>query len=80
MAKLKVDAINARYVGRFLDFRWLFQSARWELTCGFCKERFTETWSMGSGVDCPYCGTYNLLPLPRFFRPLRGSRRPPTGP
>jgi hypothetical protein len=81
VGKLRVEAINARYVGRFLDFQWLFQSARWELTCGFCKERFVGTWTGGGGLECPYCGTWNLLPLPPFARPIsrfRGPRQPPT--
>jgi DNA-directed RNA polymerase subunit RPC12/RpoP len=67
VGQLTVNAIGARYVGRFLDFRWLLQGAKWELTCGFCKEHFTATaWSDYGAMECPDCGTRNLLLMPRF--------------
>jgi len=67
MGLLSVEAIGARFVGRFLDFRWLLQGAPWELTCGFCREHFkTTVYSDYGAAQCPFCGTRNLLPIPRF--------------
>ncbi len=42
--------------------------ARWEVTCGFCRIRFSRIgWGLVvasrlSRVTCPACGTVNLLP------------------
>lgn len=63
-AQLKVRAIDARLesgpLGLLLS---LIRGARWELTCGFCKERFRKIQYIFTGfADCPYCGTRNLLP------------------
>ena len=53
-------------------FGWLPASlgivARWEVTCGFCRTRFSRVrWELLTGsrlswVACPACGTHNLLP------------------
>ena len=64
MGQLKVMAIDARLetgpIGLLLS---LIRGARWELTCGFCKERFRKVLLLFLGfADCPYCGTRNLLP------------------
>ena len=46
----------------------LFEFARWEVTCGFCRTRFRCTAldrTVGSRtrrVACPACGSHNLLP------------------
>lgn len=64
MAQLKVRAIDPRLetgpLGLLLS---LIRGARWELTCGFCKERFGKVQLLFMGFsDCPYCGARNLLP------------------
>ena len=63
---LELDAINPVRLDGFLS--GLMFAARWELTCGFCRNRFegnvTETvaGSSMSWIACPACGTHNLLP------------------
>lgn len=81
VGQLKVWAVNAQLDdGRVA---WLlgtfFRVARWELTCGFCKERFRKTqYYVSSTAVCPHCGTRNLLPVPRF--PRDPGPRPPNWP
>ncbi len=63
---LEVDGINPVRHG------WLPANlgvlARWEVTCGFCRERFARfAWDLPVGtrlsaVACPACGTRNRLP------------------
>ena len=62
---LEVEAINP------VRFSWLpgfTVVARWEVTCGFCRTRFSRVvlelmvGSRMSWVACPKCGTHNLLP------------------
>jgi hypothetical protein len=64
---LEVEAINPIRVGAFPP-NLLYVFVRWEVTCGFCRTRFTR-WvlelffgSRLSWVACPQCGTHNLLP------------------
>ena len=64
VGQLRLNAINAQLetglVGLLLG---MIRGARWELTCGFCKERFRKVQFMVfSTAVCPYCGTRNLLP------------------
>jgi rRNA maturation endonuclease Nob1 len=63
VAQLKVNAINPRMergvVGLLLG---MVRTARWELTCGFCRERFRNfQFLLSSTAVCPFCGTSNLL-------------------
>jgi LSD1 subclass zinc finger protein len=70
---LRLAAINPQQRG------WLLASlgiiARWEVTCGFCRTRFTNPvfemlrGSVLSEVRCPACGTLNLLPHHPALRP-----------
>lgn len=63
---LEVEAINP------VRFSWLPSNlgiiARWEVTCGLCRTRFSRVvWELMIGsrmsrVVCPECGTHNLLP------------------
>lgn len=63
---LKVEAINP------VRLEWLPGNlgiiGRWEVTCGFCRIRFSRVaWELMIGsrlswVGCPACGTRNLLP------------------
>lgn len=80
MGQLKVNAINARLQDGLLGLLLgMARSARWELTCGFCKERFRKVQYLASSTAvCPYCGTRNLLPVPRF--PRDPGPRPPNWP
>ena len=67
VAQLKLNAIDAQLLNRWLDFLWIFRVARWELTCGFCRMRFKkDVYWVASWIDCPGCGTRNLLPVVRF--------------
>jgi hypothetical protein len=64
VGQLRLSAIDARLetglVGLLLG---MIRVARWELTCGFCKERFRIVHLIWfSSAVCPYCGTRNLLP------------------
>ena len=64
---LEVEAINPVRFDLFPP-NLLFEFARWEVTCGFCRTRFRRTaldrtaGSRRSRVACPACGTQNLLP------------------
>ncbi len=72
----EVEAINP------VRFQWLPADlgivARWEVTCGFCRTRFSRLrWELmfGTGmswVGCPACGTHNLLPHHPKVRARRG--------
>lgn len=74
-----MNAIDARLLTRFRDLIWIVRLGRWELTCGFCKERFQRLqFLVWSTAVCPYCGTRNLLPVPRF--PWDPGPRPPNWP
>jgi hypothetical protein len=63
---LEVEAINP------VRSSWLPANlgiiARWEVTCGLCRTRFSRVLpelmigSRMSWVGCPQCGTHNLLP------------------
>jgi len=76
MAQLKINAIDARLESGFRGLLLaIIRAAHWELTCGFCKERFSRTQFFAlSSADCPFCGARNLLPVPRF--PSDPNRRP----
>ena len=65
MAQLRVRAIDPRLeTGPRGLLLGMIRGARWELTCGFCKERFARTQLLlSTHADCPYCGTRNLLPI-----------------
>jgi rRNA maturation endonuclease Nob1 len=80
VGQLKVNAINARLETGLRGFLFsMIRGARWELTCGFCKERFSRVQPIfWSSAVCPYCGTRNLLPVPRF--PSDRGPRPPNWP
>jgi hypothetical protein len=63
MAQLKIDAINPVRTDTWTTFLWVARMARWELTCGFCRTRFTSSGMFfRSSAVCPACGTRNLLP------------------
>jgi len=63
---LQVEGINP------IRYGWLPANlgilARWEVTCGFCRSRFSRlAWDLPMGtwlsaISCPACGTRNLLP------------------
>jgi hypothetical protein len=78
VAQLKVNAINARFEGAVLGLLLgMARSARWDVTCGFCKERFRKVQFLAwSTAVCPFCGARNLLPVPRF--PADPGPRPPN--
>ena len=80
MGVLKVNAVDARFQAGFLGLLLsVAMFARWDLGCGFCKERFRTIQPMAwSTAVCPYCRTRNLLPVPRFARDP--GPRPPNGP
>lgn len=68
MGQLRLNAIDAQLDTGFRGFMLaMVRGAGWELTCGFCKQRFRKviflTWS---SAVCPFCGTRNLLPVTRF--------------
>jgi len=64
---LRVNAIDARWIDRWLLVVTLGMFWRWELTCGFCRTRFRkDKFVAGDSAECPVCGTRNLLPVPRF--------------
>ena len=75
-----MNAIDARIQGGLAAVLFaILASFRWELTCGFCKIRFKKLQLFGlSSAICPYCGTQNLLPVPRF--PRDPGPRPPNWP
>jgi hypothetical protein len=80
LGRLKLPAINARFESGLTG--WLLamvRSARWELICGFCKQRFRKVQFFGwSTIECPFCGTVNELPVSRF--PSDPGPRPPDWP
>jgi hypothetical protein len=80
VGQLTVNAIDARQELGFSGFLLaLLRTSRWELTCGFCKEPSRRyQWLWASTVVCPYCGTRNRLPVPRF--PSDPGPRPPGWP
>ena len=40
----------------------MIRGARWELTCGLCRERFRTLQHLFSPTaECPHCGTRNLM-------------------
>ena len=73
MSQLQIEAINPVQVDTLLSLDWMIRQAHWELTCGFCRHHFRRSVSVfAPAVDCPACGTGNLLPLAsRQRRPLR---------
>lgn len=81
MSQLRVNAVNASFdSGRYGLVLGLLRIARWELTCGLCRERVRLIQRYGfSAITCPYCGTRNLLPVPRFPNDP-GPRPGGTGP
>jgi hypothetical protein len=80
MAQLRLDAINARLESGWLGvLLGIARFARWDLTCGFCRQRVRKVqFLVWSSVVCPYCGTRNVLPVPRF--PNDPGPRPPNWP
>jgi DNA-directed RNA polymerase subunit RPC12/RpoP len=70
MGQLEVEAINAQrdtgWRGWALAMVWY---TRWDLTCGFCRRPFASNlFGAATALDCPHCGTRNLLPVLRFPR------------
>jgi hypothetical protein len=60
---LEIEAINAERIDSWRSFSWVVRLTRWELTCGFCRLRFRRLAPFArSEIDCPQCGTRNLLP------------------
>jgi hypothetical protein len=65
VALLEVNAINPEPVELPLGFNlffWLGHTARWEMTCGFCRTRF-RAWVLWRVMParCPACGTLNQV-------------------
>jgi len=64
MTTLEVNAINPGLVehpfGLGLPFR-LGSSGLWELTCGFCRTRFSSWMLYRLPARCPVCGTLNQV-------------------
>jgi hypothetical protein len=59
---LIVEAINPEVVSGWRSLLWVVRTAKWELTCGFCRTRFQSyCWFPLSWIDCPSCGTRNSL-------------------
>jgi len=55
-----IDPILQNGVKGFL--RGMIRGARWELTCGLCRERFGTLQHLFSPTaECPHGGTRNLL-------------------
>ncbi|MEJ7803774.1 MAG: hypothetical protein WKH68_10460 [Candidatus Limnocylindria bacterium] len=63
MGQLVVRAIDPRLKNGLKGFLLgMIRGARWELTCGFCKQQFRTLQHLFSQTaDCPFCGTRNLL-------------------
>jgi len=63
VGQLTVRAIDPRLQNGIRGFLLgMIRGARWELTCGFCKERFRTLQHLFLlTADCPFCGTRNLL-------------------
>ena len=60
-----MDAINPQRADSWRSLMWLVRGARWDFTCGFCRQRFRGiTWILSSTIACPACGTQNILPVP----------------
>ena len=80
MGQLQLNAIDARLeTGLRGLLLAMIRGAQWELTCGFCKERFRKVLFIAwSSAVCPYCGARNLLPVGRF--PSDPGPRPPNWP
>ena len=80
VGQLRLNAIDARFATGLIG--WLLgmvRCLRWDLTCGFCKGRFRKVLHFAySTADCPYCGTRNLLPVPRY--PSDPGPLPPNWP
>ena len=63
MSQLELEAINPVRTDSWRTLHWVARMGRWELTCGFCRTRFTSVRSfVRSSIVCPGCGTRNLLP------------------
>ena len=64
MGQLEMPAIDARMEAGVRGFLLgLIRGASWELTCGFCRQRFRRLqYSVRTSIDCPFCGTRNVLP------------------
>ncbi len=63
MSQLELEAINPIRTDSWRTLHWVARLGRWEVTCGFCRLRFTSVGSfVRSSVVCPSCGTRNLLP------------------
>ena len=62
MGQLKVEAIDPVLVTGWRSLVWVFRGVEWELTCGFCRERFRRVvWLFSGSVVCSACGTRSLL-------------------
>jgi hypothetical protein len=62
MGQLKVQAINPVLVTGWLSLVWVVRGLEWEFTCGFCRNRLRRvTWMFASSIDCPACGTRNVV-------------------
>jgi len=63
VGQLVVRAIDPRLKNGLKGFLLgMIRGARWELTCGFCKQQFQTLQHLFSQTaDCPFCGTRNLL-------------------
>jgi len=63
VSQLEIEGINPVRTDSWRSLHWVARLGRWEVTCGFCRNRFTSTGStVRSSVFCPNCGTRNLLP------------------
>jgi hypothetical protein len=80
MGQLRLSAIDATWQGGWLGLLLsLALVFRWDFTCGFCKSRVRKVqFRAWSTAVCPFCGTRNLLPVPRF--PNDPGPRPPNWP
>lgn len=70
MGQLEVEAINAQRSTGWMEWALaMLRYTRWDLTCGFCRRPFAKSlFGIATTVDCPYCGTRNLLPMLRRSR------------
>jgi DNA-directed RNA polymerase subunit RPC12/RpoP len=75
-----MNAVDARFQTGLLGLvLGIARFARWDIRCGFCQEQFRKVQPLvWSSSVCPYCGTRNLLPVPRF--PNDPGPRPPNWP
>ena len=59
---LTIDAIGAERIDTWRSLHWTLRLVRWEVTCAFCRLRFRRsTWYIRSFVECPECGTRNVI-------------------